>query len=200
MMATTHALAGATIAAGVAVVAPEFGAVALVTGVAGGLFPDLDLYQYHRKTLHFPTYYTIIAGLGLGVAILHPTVVTVSVASFFLAAAFHVRLDRYGGGLELRPWEGHSNRAVYDHVRGRWRRPLRWVPYDGSPADLVVATAFATPAIVVFDGPARLVLVGTLVVSVGYVVVRKRLPAMAVELAEMIPDSIRCHVPARYLP
>lgn len=200
MMATTHALAGAAIAAGVAVLAPEAAPVALVAGLAGGVFPDLDLYGYHRRTLHFPTYYTLAAVAATFVAIAVGTTLWIGVATFLVAAAFHARLDRYGGGLELRPWEGTSDRAVYDHWRQRWRRPLRWVHYDGSPGDLVVATGFAVPALVVFPGEVRWVFAAMLGVSIAYVLVRKRLPALAKLLAGTMPRPVRRHVPARYLP
>lgn len=197
-MATTHALAGAALAAAVAVIAPELAPVALVAGLAGGVFPDLDLYQYHRRTLHFPSIYSVAAAATVGLAVAAPTPVSVGVATFFAAAALHARMDRYGGGLELRPWENTSDRAVYDHVRQRWRRPLRWVRYDGAPEDLLVATVFAVPSLVVFDGLAQLGLLAVLAVSAGYVAVRKRLPDLAVVLAGYVPEPFAHHVPTRY--
>jgi len=198
MMATTHALVGAALAAAVSVIAPELAPAALVAGLAGGAFPDLDLYGYHRRTLHFPSLYTVAAAMTGLVAVAAPTVVTVGAATFFVAAALHARMDRYGGGLELRPWQNTSDRAVYDHVRGRWRRPLRWVRYDGAPEDLLVATVFAVPPLLVFDGAVQLGVLAVLGVSGGYVAVRKRLPDLAVVLAGYVPRPFADHVPARY--
>ncbi len=100
--------------------APEFATVGLVAGFLGGLVPDLDMYVGHRKTLHYPVYYSVLATGGVLVGLAVPSVLTVAVALFLLGAAVHCVADIFGGGLELRPWEGTSDRAVYDHVRGRW--------------------------------------------------------------------------------
>lgn len=200
MMATTHALAGAAIAAVVALSAPELAPIALIGGVAGGVLPDLDLFGYHRRTLHFPTYYTIGAAGTTLLALTVSTPVTVGVATFFLAAALHARMDRYGGGLELRPWLGTSDRAVYDHATQRWRRPLQWVRYDGAPEDLLVASAFAVPPFLVFGPTVQYGIIGVLGLSAGYVVVRKQLPDLAVILARIVPDPLQDRVPRRYLP
>ncbi|MFB6111330.1 MAG: metal-dependent hydrolase [Halobacteriaceae archaeon] len=198
-MATTHALAGAAIAAAVALVAPEFAVAAFLGGVVGGAFPDLDLYRDHRRKLHFPTYYTVGAAATTGLALLVPTAVTVGLAVALMAAAFHARLDRYGGGLELRPWRGTSRRAVYDHARGRWYRPKRWVRYDGSPEDLLLATAFAAPGLLVFEGALASVIAAGLAVSMLYVVVRKELPTLAERIAARLPPTVRARIPERFL-
>lgn len=199
-MATTHAFAGAALAAGVTIVAPDLGPAALAGGLVGGFFPDIDLYQGHRRRLHFPTYYSLAAILTTGVAIAAPSPVSVGVAVAVVAAALHARMDRYGGGLELRPWKGDSRKAVYDHARGQWRAPKRWIRYDGSPGDLALASVFAAPAIVIFQGHSRLLLLAGLGVSAIYVVLRKQLPDIAERLARTLPPSLRRHVPERFLP
>ncbi len=53
--------------------APEFASIALVAGLLGGVFPDLDLYAGHRKTLHFPVFYSAVATVAVVVAALIPT-------------------------------------------------------------------------------------------------------------------------------
>jgi len=78
------------------------------------------MYVGHRKTLHFPVYYSAFAALALFAALAVPSAATVGAALFLLGAAVHSVADMYGGGLELRPWEGNSDRAVYDHYRGTW--------------------------------------------------------------------------------
>lgn len=199
MMATTHALAGAALAAGVTVVAPDLGPAALVGGLVGGAFPDADLYRDHRRRLHFPTYYTLAAAVAVAVAALATGPWTVGLATGLTAAALHARMDRYGGGLELRPWLGTADRAVYDHARGRWREPKRWVGYDGSPGDLALATALGVPAAVVFTGPGRSVVLAALAVSAVYVALRRRLPDVAERLAAALPPTVQAHVPERFL-
>ncbi|WP_435344551.1 metal-dependent hydrolase [Haloarchaeobius sp. HRN-SO-5] len=181
MMATTHAFVGLAIAAAVSLVAPEYGTVAAAAAMAGGVFPDLDLAAIHRKTLHFPVYYSLLAVPAVAAAVLSPSMPTVGVALFLVSAAVHSLSDALGGGLELRPWEATSDQAVYLHPKRRWVRPRRYVRYDGAPEDFVVGAAFAAPGLLVFDGWVQQAAIGGLLVSLGYTVVRKRLPELTPE-------------------
>lgn len=200
MMATTHALAGVALAAVTVVVAPEHADVAVLAAFVGGLFPDVDLYAGHRKTLHFPVYYSLAAIPAAGLATLLVTPATVAAAFFLAAAALHSVMDAFGGGLELRPWRGVSERAVYDHFRGRWVRPKRWIRYDGSPEDLALAGVFAAPGLALYGEPVRTALVGVLVVSATYALLRKRMVAAAEWLVERLPEPLLDHVPERFVP
>ncbi|RCU47732.1 metal-dependent hydrolase [Haloplanus salinus] len=203
MMLPTHAIAGMVLALPVAYARPEFAAVALVAGFVGGAMPDLDLYAGHRKTLHYPVYGPPLAAAALLVAAWQPTAATVGVAVALAAAALHSLADVLGGGLELRPWEATSERAVYDHHRSRWLAPRRWVRYDGSPRDLLLAVALAAPLLVTLDAPLRVLVFATLAVAVGYTAVRRVLPGLAVFvvdrlLAPVAPGRAFAYVPARY--
>ncbi|WP_276279600.1 metal-dependent hydrolase [Halorussus caseinilyticus] len=176
MMNTTHAAMGVALAAPLAVVAPELAPAAALAGFAGGTFPDFDLFSgQHRRTLHFPVYYSA-AALVASAAALAPTTATVAGAFFLWSAALHCVTDAAGGGLELRPWEPTDDRGVYVHPAGRWIRPRRWIRYDGAPEDLVLAGVFSLPGLFLFDGAVRTLTVVGLAVSVVYVAVRKRLP------------------------
>lgn len=201
-MLPTHAIAGMVLALPVAYARPEFAAVALVAGFVGGVVPDLDLYAGHRKTLHYPVYYQPLAAVALVLAAWRPTAATVGVAFVLVGAAVHSVTDVFGGGLELRPWEGTSDHAVYDHHRRRWIAPRRWVQYDGSPRDLCLAVALAVPLLVTLDGALRRVVFASLVVAVVYTVVRRVLPRLAVRLVDvlepLVPVSVLAYVPARY--
>ena len=202
MMLPTHAIAGMVLALPVAYARPEFAAVALVAGFVGGVVPDLDLYAGHRKTLHYPVYYQPLAAAALLVAAWRPTTVTVGVAFVLVGAAVHSVADVLGGGLELRPWEATSDRAVYDHHRKRWIAPRRWVPYDGSPGDLLLSVALAVPLLATLDATLRGVVLATLAVAVVYTAVRRVLPRLAVLLVDglepVVPASVLAYVPARY--
>jgi hypothetical protein len=203
MMLPTHAIAGMVLALPVAYARPEFAAVALVAGFVGGAMPDLDLYAGHRKTLHYPVYGPPLAAAALLVAAWQPTAATVGVAVALAAAALHSLADVLGGGLELRPWEATSERAVYDHHRRRWLAPRRWVRYDGSPRDLLLAVALAAPLLVTLDAPLRVLVFATLAVAAGYTAVRRVLPGLAVFvvdrlLAPVAPGRAFAYVPARY--
>lgn len=203
-MLPTHALWGMALALSAAVVAPEFAGVALVAGLLGGIFPDLDMYIGHRKTLHFPTYYAALALLAVPVMLLVPTMATVAAGYFLLAAASHSLADIFGGGLELRPWEGTSDRAVYDHHRRRWIAPRRLVGYDGSPGDLLLSVGLGVPLLLVLEPPLHWVVVAALAVAGVYTAVRRTLPTIAEwlfsgTLARVLPASVRPYVPPRYL-
>ena len=175
MMATTHGFVGLAIAGVVAVIAPEFAIVAAIAGIAGGIFPDLDVLAEHRRTLHFPGYYTILCLPAIGVAYVATDPVTVGVAMFLVAAALHSLSDALGGTPSATPWESELEHAVYFHPRGQWLPAKRWVRYDGAPEDFAVGAIFAVPGLVVFDGPIRQLVVAGIVVSLTYTLFRRRI-------------------------
>ncbi|SEO92553.1 hypothetical protein SAMN04487948_1089 [Halogranum amylolyticum] len=199
MMATTHALAGIVLGTLVFLVAPDVGIVPVAAAALGGLFPDFDLYAGHRKTLHFPVYFSLAAVPATVLAFAVPTVASLSLALFLLAAATHSVMDAFGGGLELKPWEATSERAVYDHFRGRWLPPKRWIRYDGAPEDLLLAAVFAVPPMVVFDGPVELAVGVAIAVSATYVLLRKPLVVVAERLVAALPTTVLGYVPDRFV-
>jgi len=203
MMLPTHVLAGLAVGAALLGLLPGeapawLGQVALVGVAAGSILPDLDIYAGHRRTLHYPNLY--VAGVGLvGVAaFVWPTPLLAALAFVLLGAALHCRMDRYGGGLELRPWEGTSDRAVYDHVRGRWRTPKRWIPYDGAPGDLALAGVLGLPLLFVLGTEGRTVVALALGVAVTYALLRRRLANLAPAVVAFAPDPVTGYVPDRY--
>lgn len=200
MMLPTHALVGMALAVPVASYAPEFAPAALLGGFLGGILPDLDLYVGHRRTLHYPTLYPLAAVTSAAAALLNPTTLAVAVAFVLLGAAVHCRMDVYGSGLELEPWQGTSERAVYDHVRGEWLAPRRLVRYDGSPGDLGLSVLVGAPLFVVVDGVYAGVVAGALAVAAVYVLLRRRLAALAPTVFGRVPEPLSAYVPPRYLP
>lgn len=197
-MATTHALAGLLLAILASLVAPV-GTIGVVAALVGGVFPDLDLYAGHRRTLHFPVYYAVAAAGAVAVAILAPRPWTVAAALFLAAAALHSASDVLGGGLELRPWEGSSQRAVYSHYHGGWWKPRRWIRYDGAPEDLGLVVLFAIPAVVAYDGLVESAVVAIVAVSAGYVLVRKPLVTVAERIVAALPSHVLDRLPRRFI-
>lgn len=195
MMATTHALAGVLIGLGVLSTVPEAGAPVLLAGALGGAFPDLDILAVHRRTLHFPLGYAVLSGGAAASALVGPAWFAIPVAVFFAAAAVHAATDVFGGGLELRPWEGTSDRALYDHLRGRWRRPRRWIRYDGAPEDFMLALALGLPAFAALDGLPRLGVVALLVLSGLYAMVRRPLVDGGELLVGRLPPRVLRLIP-----
>ena len=182
MMTSTHALSGATVGASTAVVAPELLPVAVVVGFVAGVVPDLDLIWTHRKTTHFPSYGPMVAvGAGLlGLVSGSPVALLFAVAA--AAFALHPVMDVLCGGVEVRPWEANSEKAVYDHARRRWLRPRRVVRYAGSPEDFLVALGVGLPALAVTTGSLQRGLVAVLVVSGLFVTIRRRLAPLSERL------------------
>jgi hypothetical protein len=198
MMLPTHLLVGLAVAAPLVALAPELAGAALVGSALGSLLPDLDMYTGHRRVLHYPTGYALAAApAGLG-AVLLQTPLAVGLALSLVGAALHCRMDRYGGGLELRPWEGTSDRAVYDHYRGAWLAPKRWIRYDGAPEDVLVAVVLAVPLFVITSEPVQWVVTVALFVGVVYGLLRRRLVGLAPVVVEAVPAPVQQHVPERY--
>lgn len=198
MMLSTHALAGMALAVLLARAAPEAAGVVVLAGLVGGVVPDLDLYVGHRRTLHFPVYYSAAAAVAVPVAFLLGAPVVVAVAAGLVGAAAHCVADVFGGGLELRPWDATENRAVYDHHRGRWIAPRRWVRYDGAPEDALVAALLAAGLWGAVTGSLRSVVAALFAVSLVYAVVRRTLPDVVEVVVPHLPDSVADRLPARY--
>ena len=198
MMLPTHALTGMLLALPIALSIPEFAPIALLAGLFGGVFPDLDLYVGHRRTLHYPTLYPIAVVPAALLAVAHPTSATVGIAVGLLGAAAHCRMDIYGSGLELRPWEGNSERAVYDHVGEKWLQPRRLVAYDGSPGDLAIATAVGVPLFFLVDSPFTAVVATAVAIGAGYTLLRRYLAELAPVVFSQVPDPLAQYVPERY--
>ena len=198
-MATTHLLAGLLVALPVALVYPSFAMPVLIGAAVGSVLPDLDLYYGHRRTLHYPTIGPVLAIFGAIGAILYPHPWVVATAFVLIGAAIHVRMDIYGGGLELRPWAGTSDRAVYDHLRGEWIAPRRLVRYDGAPEDVLMATTFAVVPLLVLDGLLWYLVAAALVISILYGLVRKPIVDLGVILLRHVPRPILMMLPVRYL-
>jgi hypothetical protein len=174
MMSTTHAAMGVCFAALALPVAPEFAVPAALGAIAGGIFPDLDVAVVaHRKTLHFPEHYWLAVLAAFPVALVWPTPETVGAAFFALSAAVHSVSDAFGGGLGARPWANDDQRGVYSHHRGEWIAPRRWIPYDGSPRDLLAVAVLSLPGLLLYEGVVRDLSALMLGVSALYVLVRK---------------------------
>lgn len=194
MMATTHAVMGVAL---VALVFPELGyaptAAVLLAAFLGGIAPDLDMAAKHRKTLHFPVLLpvaTAVAGVALVVSGATGSV-GLALFAFLVSAALHSAIDVFGGGVESEPWKRTSNEAVYNHLLGRWHEPKRWVRYAGAPEDLLLAVVCGAVAIrAAATSPSfdRLLL-GTVVVSAAFTLIRKRIPVLVSYASASLPRT-----------
>jgi hypothetical protein len=197
-MVTTHVLVGILVGGGVVALAPEGGTLAVVLGALGGVVPDLDLYAGHRRSLHFPVYGTAAGVLALAALLAVGGRPLAALASFLLAAGLHAAMDALGGGLELKPWQATSERAVYSHYHGRWIRPRRVIPYDGAPADLVLTGLVGLPALAVASGPLDAAVGALVVLSAVYTLLRKTLADLWATLAGHLPPAVAERLPDRF--
>jgi hypothetical protein len=198
MMVMTHVLVGIVLGVVATSFVPEAAPLAVAAGAVGGAVPDLDLYVGHRRTLHFPVYGPLAAASAAVVATVSTSVGTVVLATFLAAAGLHAAMDALGGGLELKPWQATSERAVYSHFHGRWLRPRRLVPYDGAPADLALAGALALPTLTVGDATVDLVTATLLAVATGYTLLRRRLADYWARLVHLVPPAFVEYLPRRF--
>lgn len=199
MMATTHLLAGLLIALPVAMAYPSLAIPVMIGSAIGSVLPDLDLYYGHRRTLHYPTYGLVAIPAAAIVAILVTHPVVVGLAFVVIGAAIHARMDLYGGGLELRPWEGSSEQAVYDHVKRTWLPPRRFIRYDGAPEDVAFASVLAIPGLLLLEGHLWWLVVVALGISLVYGLVRKPIVDLGVVILRYAPVTLLTILPTRYL-
>jgi hypothetical protein len=200
MMATTHAFSGLAVAVGLLGLLPNDVAAAplLAAAFVGGLLPDLDLVASHRRTLHYPGLLPAATLVLVAGASVSPSPVLLAVTFAVGSAALHCVSDVLGGSVEAKPWTYSSDHAVFNHVLGRWHRPRRYVRYSGAPEDFLVGAAFAVVAVqsaATGAGVDRLLL-GAVVCSGVYTLLRRRLHAIPNAVAPLVPARLRRIFPA----
>lgn len=178
MMNPTHVAVGLVVALPTLVLVPELAVVAAIAGMAGGIIPDLDIVVgRHRRTLHYPIGYWLVALPLVVLASWQPTPLAVAAAVATVSMAAHSGMDWFGGSNELRPWQRNSQQAVYLHARQQWLRPKRWIRYDGSVEDLLLTGLVSLPALL-YPSPIPALAAANVTVAVVYTLLRKRVPAV----------------------
>jgi len=156
------------------------------------------MYVGHRKTLHFPVYYSAFAALALFAALAVPSAATVGAALFLLGAAVHSVADMYGGGLELRPWWGTPTAPCTTTTAGPGSPPRQLVRYDGAVEDLALSIGLSLPLLYLLNGLFQQVVLGTLVVAAVYTMTRRHLAELAAWITPYAPDALLPFLPDRY--
>jgi len=105
-----------------------FSTILVLLGLLGGAFPDLDrLEQYglsHRKTLHYPIGYGLLALTLIASNYFFDSIWIVGLSCFSSAAWLHSAMDILDG-----PFGEDMNKGVYEHIRKRWIRACNWFPF-----------------------------------------------------------------------
>lgn len=139
MMLPTHIVIGLVSFLPLLYMYPLYSTPIIVGVIIGSTFPDLDLLVgNHRKTLHYPVLGILFSAISLVVFLVSSNSITAFYFALFASIFIHSFLDIIGGSLEDEPWERNRNIVVYNHIKGRWFNAKRWIPYDGSPYDLLL--------------------------------------------------------------
>lgn len=199
MMAFTHLLMSLALATLVSPLVSETVAppVVLAIAVIGGLAPDLDLLARHRRTLHYPVGFPVLALVSLGVFAATGIGAALLFALWFATTTLHVLADLLGGSAERAPWDPVTEFGVYNHVLGRWHQPRRIVQYSGSRGDLLLGVGCG---LVTLNSPATapamdVAIMALIVAASGYTYARKHLSSVASVGARMLPPGVRRLVP-----
>lgn len=99
----------------------------VLAGLFGGAAPDIDRCLRcgfsHRKTFHYPVLPGLLAvASGLLWSCNYLSILAALASCFFAGAWLHSLLDIIDGS-----WA--DDQGVYEHLRGRWIRPLNWVHF-----------------------------------------------------------------------
>jgi hypothetical protein len=198
MMALTHGLASlALVAFATPFLSETVTPVLLAVAFLGGLAPDLDVVAEHRKSLHYPVGYTVLAVVFGIWYIRAPTSGGLLATGAVGAAALHTCSDILAGSVESEPWNPTTDRAVYNHALGGWHRPRRLVRYSGAPEDFLLCGVCASVALLASaTGPtADALLLWLVAVAGGYTLARRHLTDIWTRLAPHVPAALGASLP-----
>lgn len=100
----------------------------VMCGFIGGLFPDFDRMEQlgfsHRKTLHYPIGYGLLALLVIAIGYFTSfTIWIIGLFCFFSSAWLHSAMDILDGFYLV------ADHGVFEHITRKWIKPLNWIPY-----------------------------------------------------------------------
>jgi len=97
-------------------------------GFIGGLIPDIDRWESiglsHRKTLHYPLGYGLLATILLALNYFIFSIWNIAFSCLLLGAWLHSIMDIFDGF-----WAEDINKGVYEHITRKWIRALNWVHF-----------------------------------------------------------------------
>jgi hypothetical protein len=162
MMAPTHVAVSLLI---YLVVEPALGTAAFLPALIGGLIPDVDMFQDHRKDAHYPVLYSFIATALFSVDFRLASV-------FFLSAALHCIMEIAGNDADH--FTDKDKGAVYDHIRQEWIPGRKIIRIDGGNRDLTLLAVLSIPLLVYGESIVRALTVISLITGIAYNRIRDR--------------------------
>jgi hypothetical protein len=147
----------------------------LVALVGGAILPDLDVKFDHRRVLHFPFIYSLVAFMTSLFSLNYFSI-------FFGSAALHCVSEIFGN--DAGEYVDKEKGAVYDHIRSKWLKGLNIIRQDGGPRDLTLLTTLTIAALTMpQDFATKLVAIISLILGLFYFEIRDR-------VEEIFPDFL----------
>lgn len=138
-MFPTHIMKGLVLISPLLYIYPELSDPIILCTIIGFSIPDLDIIAFqHRRTLHYPLLGFLPYIFSISLFLLTSSEFFLFASILFFSIHIHAISDIFGGSLEPEPWEQNDERAVYNHLKSNWIKPLRLVQHDGSKGDLVL--------------------------------------------------------------
>lgn len=174
MMTATHMLLGMLLGYILGFIQPDIAPYLLIIGFIGGMLPDIDIAFKHKRSLHFPFYYSLIVAITLTSTIFFSSVEAVMAFTFFGAATLHCLTDVFAGSLETALGRQENEKTVYLHPENRWINSVNLIRFPGAPEDLMLSLLIGVPLLIVIQGPLEWLTAATLALGTAYSVMRFR--------------------------
>lgn len=153
MMLPTHILAGGTLGLILSILEPQLQIPLIMAGMIAGVVPDLDMLHKHRRTLHRPIQYSLSFGILILVYYLTMETFLLLLSSFTGSLVLHTTSEILGQGKTMNSNLKKDQRCVYNHVNGRWIKPLRLIKV-GSFKDLLSSLILSIPLLIIVSNRA----------------------------------------------
>ncbi len=106
-----------------------FTADSLLFFIIGAFLPDLDVRANHRRTLHLPFFYPVIAAVFYLTSFYQ-------FSALFLSASLHCIMEIAGN--DAGEYVDEDKGAIFNHLSGEWISGRYWIKRDGGPRDLLL--------------------------------------------------------------
>jgi hypothetical protein len=138
MMLPTHVMASIVL---FLLVSPNFVSPSVLPFfIVGALLPDLDIKLIHRRSLHFPFIYPIIAVIMYFSSFYH-------LSALFISASLHCVMEIAGN--DAGEFVEREKGALYNHLTREWISGFCWIKEDGGFRDLLVLSILSGISLII---------------------------------------------------